>query len=193
MIGICSESFVWINHFLFTISRMRPKFNLKRLIMKNRYLKKGKDFEIQPRRIEFRMKGTGKRGSLFINILIKKMIIEWYFILFLSCFIYVISEVRVNYNKYTRICMFILLFFISYLMKWKYKGHSFNNYFYFNLACVDIGVSTPAQLDEAMKGCIGLTSGTGIFRKYYYIILYLIHSIHHFIYIFILFPSSPFS
>jgi hypothetical protein len=112
MIGICSESFVWITHFLFTISRVRPKINLKKLIMENRYLSKGEDFEIQPRRIEFRMKGTDNRGSLFINILIKKMIIEWFFILFLSCFTYVISEVRINYNGYPQICMFILLFFV---------------------------------------------------------------------------------
>jgi hypothetical protein len=47
--------------------------------MKNRYLKKGTDFEIQPRKIEFRMEETGKESSLFINTLIKKMIIEWYF------------------------------------------------------------------------------------------------------------------
>jgi hypothetical protein len=91
---------------------MRPKFNLKKVIMENEYLSKGKDFEIQPRRIEFRMEKTGKYGSLFINILIKKMIIEWYFILFLSCFIHVISEVMINYNEYPHICMFILSFFI---------------------------------------------------------------------------------
>jgi hypothetical protein len=111
MIGICLESFVWITHFLFTISRMRPKLNLKRLIMENEHLSKGKDFEIQPRKIEFSME-EHHGGSLFINILIKKMIIEWYFILFLSCFIYVISEVRINYNGNLAICMFIFLFFI---------------------------------------------------------------------------------
>jgi hypothetical protein len=76
--------------------------------MENKYLSKGKDFEIQPRRIEFR----NAYGSLFINILIKKMIIEWYFILFLSCFIHIISEVRINYNECPRICMLILLFFL---------------------------------------------------------------------------------
>jgi hypothetical protein len=69
----------------------------------------------------------------------------------------------------------------------------FNNYFHFHFTCVGIGVSTPAQLDEAMKHCIGDANGTGTFRKYYYIILYLLHSIHHFIYILILFPSSTFS
>jgi hypothetical protein len=112
MIGICSESFVWIAHFLFTISRVRPKLNLKKLIVENKYLSKGKDFEIQPRRIEFRMEETNKHGSLFINILVKKMIIEWYFVLLLSCFIYIISEVRVSYSEYPNICLFIFLFFI---------------------------------------------------------------------------------
>jgi hypothetical protein len=91
---------------------MRPKLNLKKLIMENEYLSKGKDFQIQPRRIEFRMEGTGNCGSLFINILIKKMIVEWYFVLFLSYFIYVISEVRINYIKLPWMCMPIFLFFI---------------------------------------------------------------------------------
>jgi hypothetical protein len=98
MMEICSESFVWISHFLFTVSRIRPKLNLKKLIIENKYLEKGKDFKMQPRRIDFTMEGTYKSGSLFINILIKKMIVEWYFILFLSCLIYIISEVRINYN-----------------------------------------------------------------------------------------------
>jgi hypothetical protein len=112
MIGICSECFVWISHFLFTISRTGPKLNLKKLIMESKYLSKVEHFEIQPRRIEFRMGGTWERGSLFVNILIKKMIIEWFFILFLLCLIRIISEVRINYNGYPNICMFILLFFI---------------------------------------------------------------------------------
>jgi hypothetical protein len=73
--------------------------------MENEYLPKGKDSEIQPRRIEFTMK-EHYRGSLFINFLIKKVIVEWYFALFLSCFIYIISEVRVNYNVFPNICMF---------------------------------------------------------------------------------------
>jgi hypothetical protein len=89
-----------------------PKLNLKKLIMKNKYLSKGKDFEIQPHRIEFKKGMTNKWGSLFINILIKKMIIEWYFILFLSFSIYFDSEVIINYNGYPHICMFILLFSI---------------------------------------------------------------------------------
>jgi hypothetical protein len=83
--------------------------------MENEYLSKGEDFEIQPRLIEFRMEGAWKKGSLLINISIKNMIIEWYFFLFLPYFIFVASEVRVDYshdeNPY--ICMFIPLFFIS--------------------------------------------------------------------------------
>jgi hypothetical protein len=94
------------------ISRMSPKLNLKKLIMEKEYLSKGKDFKIGPRRIEFGMKGTYKKGYLFISILIKKMIIEWYFILFLYCFIYVISEVRINYGYgYPDVGMFISLLF----------------------------------------------------------------------------------
>jgi hypothetical protein len=78
MIGICSKSFAWIKHFLFIVARIKPKFDLRKLKVENKYLEKGKDFEIQPRRIEFKMEGTHKEGSLFVNVLIKKMIIEWY-------------------------------------------------------------------------------------------------------------------
>jgi hypothetical protein len=144
------------------------------------------------------MKGTEKWGSLFINILIKKMIVEWYFIVFLLCFIYVISEVKINYNENLYLRMFILLFFIFVFIEWNENikwvyfkiwmklllltllwVHFFNNYFYFHFTCVGIGVLTPAQLDGAMGSCIG-KSGSGTFRKYYYIILYLFNSIHYF-------------
>jgi hypothetical protein len=68
----------------------------------------------------------------------------------------------------------------------------FKNYFYFHFTCVVIGVSTPAQLAKAMKNLIGWDE-TGAFRKYYCIILYILHSVHHFIYILIFFLSPTFS
>jgi hypothetical protein len=81
--------------------------------------------EMERGRMELKMEGTDKVGSLFINVLIKKMIIEWYLIysvsnMFLS---YVISEVNINYNLFLfpPICMLILLFFIFVLNKWKCK------------------------------------------------------------------------
>jgi hypothetical protein len=95
---------------------MRPKLNLGKVIMENEYFLKGKHFEIQPGRVEFRMEGTFENGSLFINILIKKIIIEWYFVLFLSCFICVISEVRINYDKNFHICTFNFYFLFLYLI-----------------------------------------------------------------------------
>jgi hypothetical protein len=55
---------------------VRPKLNLKKLIIENEYLSEEEHFEIRPHRIEFRLKGAGKCGSLFINILIKNIIIE---------------------------------------------------------------------------------------------------------------------
>jgi hypothetical protein len=78
MIGICSKSFAWITHFLFIVARRKPKLSL----MKSIDLEKGRDFEIQPRRIEFKMEKAPKIGSLFLSVLIRKMIIEWY----LFCF-----------------------------------------------------------------------------------------------------------
>jgi hypothetical protein len=56
------------------VARVKPKFDL----MKSKYLEKGKDFELQPHKIEFKMERTHKVGSLFVNVLIKKMIVEWY-------------------------------------------------------------------------------------------------------------------
>jgi hypothetical protein len=82
MIGISSESFVCIQHFLFIVARRKPKLDLKILVMENKYLEKGKDFQIQPHKIQFEMEGTHKVGSLFVDVLIKRMIIEWY----LFCF-----------------------------------------------------------------------------------------------------------
>jgi hypothetical protein len=82
------------------------------------------------------------------------------FILFLSCFICVISEVRINYNLFPTICMLMLLFF---------------NYFTFHFACADIGVSTPAHLRKASRSRIGYTSRTGPFAIYFYIIYILLY------------------
>jgi hypothetical protein len=45
------------------------------------------------------------------------------------------------------------------------KSTFFDKFFCFHFTCVVIGVSTPLQLDEAMKNCIGWDSGTGTFRK----------------------------
>jgi hypothetical protein len=110
MIGICSESFVWISHFFFTVSRVRPKLNLRKLIIRNKHFL---NFEIYLRRIKFMKGAKAEERSLFIDILIKKIIIEWCFILFVSCFIYIISEVRINYNydEDPDIRMFISIFY----------------------------------------------------------------------------------
>jgi hypothetical protein len=87
---------------------------------------------------------------------------------------------------------YTLRIWIKWLLLTLLGVHFFNNYFYFHLSCVVIGVSTPPQLDEAMRCPIGST-GTGTFIEYYYVKLYLLYSIHRFIYILILFPSSTFS
>jgi hypothetical protein len=123
MIGICSESFVWITHFLFTISRVRPKLNLKKLIMKSRYLSKGKDFKIQPRKIEFNMGWTCKKGSLFINILIRKMIIEWYFILFYHVPFLLVKSGSTIMDILIYVCLsfyFLFLYVVNKNIKWIY-------------------------------------------------------------------------
>jgi hypothetical protein len=40
MMGISGDdTLMWINHFLFTISRNRPKIDMRKLIMKNEYAK----------------------------------------------------------------------------------------------------------------------------------------------------------
>jgi hypothetical protein len=76
--------------------------------MKNAYVSKGKDFKIYPHKIEFM---GAKDYTLFINVLVKNMIIEWYFtILFLSYFICIISKTNFYLppNERPRISMFIL-------------------------------------------------------------------------------------
>jgi hypothetical protein len=80
VVGISEDSFIWINNFLFTISRTEPKFNLQKLIMKNRKeaLEKEEYFKILPSAVRFNLRGTYKCGSLFINILIKQIMLEWF-------------------------------------------------------------------------------------------------------------------
>jgi hypothetical protein len=83
MIGISSESFNWRTHILFAILRARVKVSLRKYgVIENKYLDKGRDFEIQGDKIEFRMETINKSGSHFINSLIRNMIIEWYFNIF---------------------------------------------------------------------------------------------------------------
>jgi hypothetical protein len=36
MIGISRDNFIWIKHFLFTVSRTQPKFDLRKLLLKSR-------------------------------------------------------------------------------------------------------------------------------------------------------------
>jgi hypothetical protein len=37
MIGISGDNLMWINHFIFTVSRTHPKLNLQKLTLKNSY------------------------------------------------------------------------------------------------------------------------------------------------------------
>jgi hypothetical protein len=87
MIGISEKSFMWIIHSLFILTRTKPKFDLKKLIIQNRNkeFKKEKDFKILPHTIEFNMKGTNLTGSLFVNILVKEMVLEWFVHLLFNC------------------------------------------------------------------------------------------------------------
>jgi hypothetical protein len=56
------------------------------------------------------------------------------------------------------------------------------SFFILHFFCVDIGVSTPAQLDEAMQTTVENNEGLGTVRNYYYVILYLFTSFYyHFI------------
>jgi hypothetical protein len=87
--------------------------------MENKYLEKGKDFEIYLRRIEFRIEGIVKFNSLFSNILIKKMIIEWYFILFCCIsFILLVKSRSTIMNYFGCVCLSI---FFLYILVNKYK------------------------------------------------------------------------
>jgi hypothetical protein len=51
---------------------MRTNLNIKRPVIENKHLEKGKNFKIQPHRIELRKEISFLNGSLFINILIKR-------------------------------------------------------------------------------------------------------------------------
>jgi hypothetical protein len=76
IIGISSENAEWTNHSHFMISRTKLTFNLKILTFPNPdlsdFIKIGKSY------LQFKLEGTNKIGSLFLNPLIQNMIVEWY-------------------------------------------------------------------------------------------------------------------
>jgi hypothetical protein len=52
MVGISGDIFIWISHFLFNISRNKPKIDLRRLMMKNEYAK-ARGMVIRQRKVSF--------------------------------------------------------------------------------------------------------------------------------------------
>jgi hypothetical protein len=79
MSGECVE---WLDHPHFPYYR-NPKPNLMKQIIHNDLLEKEKLIEINTSSLIFKLKGSLKARSLFINILIKEMIFEWFISFFL--------------------------------------------------------------------------------------------------------------
>jgi hypothetical protein len=79
MIGITKESFVYTAHVHYNISRMNPAYNLQKITIKNIPVdaKEMKLVKINRSTIVFNPEGALVKGSMFLKILIKKMILEW--------------------------------------------------------------------------------------------------------------------
>jgi hypothetical protein len=73
MIGICQTTVKWINHTHFSIARSRA-WDVSKIIVSN--VKKNL-IEIDKNNIIFRLFETYNKGLVFINVLIKNMILEW--------------------------------------------------------------------------------------------------------------------
>jgi hypothetical protein len=52
MIGISADNLMWVSHFLFPISRAKPRVNLRRLIVKNIFPEEI-GIVVEPRRVSF--------------------------------------------------------------------------------------------------------------------------------------------
>jgi hypothetical protein len=87
------------------------------------------------------------------------------FILFLACFILLLVK-----SGSTIIC-FLLYVCLSCYFFFILLVYFFLLIIIFFFSCVDIGISTPAQLDEASKSRLGYCNGTGLFANYFYIVL----------------------
>lgn len=111
--GVCVD---WLNHPYFIYVRNDfSKLNLKKLIKRNSILEEKKLIEINIRNVKFNF--FNEHGSLFMDILIKKMIFK--------------CTIRIEYNNFRPI--------------------------------IYLGASTPSQLNNAMKNCIGwLECGAGL-------------------------------
>lgn len=77
LIGMCGECVYWINHPYFLYYR-NPEINLKKQIIPNHKLEEKKWVDINNTAIVFkiRLQRFGKYGSVFANVIIKKMILE---------------------------------------------------------------------------------------------------------------------
>jgi hypothetical protein len=75
MMGISGDVFVWIYHLLFTISRNRPKFNLRKMIAKNAYVEIG-GIVVEQKKISFTEQYYGQLYTAFIDYEIREGVMK---------------------------------------------------------------------------------------------------------------------
>jgi hypothetical protein len=71
MIGISADNPVWINHFLFPVSRTKPRVNLRRLIVKNIF-PEAVGMVVEPRRMSFTKGFPCHYYTVFVNYEMRK-------------------------------------------------------------------------------------------------------------------------
>lgn len=74
LVGVSGEVVEWLNHPHFLYSRNKPNF--KKKMIWNYQLWKKKAIEINPTNIIFNLGGTKEKGSVFVDVLVKEMILE---------------------------------------------------------------------------------------------------------------------
>lgn len=95
LIGISEESVLWLNHPHYPFYK-NPKLVLKKKILPNRRLEKDGFLKITDSSILFKLKETGKCGSVFFDVLVKKIIIK--------------CTIKIEFDDYQEICIGISTF-----------------------------------------------------------------------------------
>lgn len=75
LIGMSGECVLWLTHPQYQFCR-NPKQNLKKKVIPNHELQKEKLVEINTTSIIYKLNGTEKYGSIFLNVFVKEMILE---------------------------------------------------------------------------------------------------------------------
>jgi hypothetical protein len=81
LIGMDMGCVEWLNHPHFNLSR-NPTPNLQRQMIHHHELEERNKIQMKQASLTFKLDGTNYEGSVFVKVLVKRMILEWFYFLF---------------------------------------------------------------------------------------------------------------